>query len=220
MLCQKCRKKNAAILYKELRGETRYELSLCESCAEEFENTELNDSCSPSFFPNRLFFDSTSDNGKERCPVCSATFSEIVLSGEIGCPTCFGVFAEALSSSVQRIHGHTQHCGRIPSWQSDRIAKEKQLSAWKNEMQKAIEAEEFELAASLRDKIRCLQNEIHSPSKHSAAQTVSDRLLSIADGINDTLSVDTALVSVYNADTALVGDIDGSLLGNIITKGA
>jgi protein arginine kinase activator len=67
-----------------------------------------------------------------------------------------------LSTLLKKIHGSNQHFGKVP-FGGEKIDKEKEkekspLQELKSKLQKAIQLEEFEEAARLRDKIRALEN--------------------------------------------------------------
>ncbi len=71
---------------------------------------------------------------------------------------------------LKRIHGSNQHLGKSPNPVSLKEAKmsskfQEELEAVKLELQKAVKKEEFEEAASLRDKIKFLEKKIKDSGK-------------------------------------------------------
>lgn len=177
MLCQKCKKNNATIHYRENINGKVTEYSLCADCAAElerdgvikFENPFSNfmrddifdfASVLPSFFTS---LNHTLGSGEtKRCPVCGSTFNDIARTGHIGCPQCYETFADELAATVNQLHGTSKPQGRIPKRFGEKQNREAEINALKEEQKKAIEAQEFEKAAELRDKIKALEAEVNS----------------------------------------------------------
>ena len=174
MLCEKCKKRTATVLYNEnINGKTR-SCSLCGECAAELrEKGELQDITSMigsfadpfSALHNNLFGSffgipaRVSPSNDKSCPECGTTFREITKSGKVGCPACYSTFAEELSGLIQSVHGTTSHTGNVPARHRVKKERTEKLAALRTELQKAIENEEYERAATLRDEIRKLESE-------------------------------------------------------------
>ncbi len=173
MLCEKCKKRTATVFYNEnLNGKMR-SYSLCGECAAKLHEkgdlqditsmvdsfadpfSELHDHLFGGFFglPSlRVRSDSKKCNG------CGSSFSEICECGKVGCPECYRTFGEELAQTLRSVHGTTTHTGAVPARHRARRAKEEQLKALKKQLQEAIQKEDFEKAATLRDNIRTLEN--------------------------------------------------------------
>ena len=68
------------------------------------------------------------------------------------------IFWKNFENTDRSIHGNVKHVGRAPlRMRKDREKKDK-LTELRNQMKAAIEAENFELAASLRDEIRTMES--------------------------------------------------------------
>ena len=177
MLCQKCKKNNATIHYRENINGKVTEYSLCADCAAElerdgvikFENPFSNfmrddifdfASVLPSFFTSLNH--ALGSGETKRCPVCGSTFSDIARTGHIGCPQCYETFADELSATVNQLHGVSKPQGRIPKRFGEKQNREAEINSLKEEQKKAIEAQEFEKAAELRDKIKALEAEVNN----------------------------------------------------------
>jgi protein arginine kinase activator len=87
------------------------------------------------------------------CPTCGATLSEFQESGRLGCPSCYQVFTDELNALFTRIHGSTEHGGKHPGGGGDYGSETVSIEVLKRKLKTAVESEEFEEAALLRDKI-------------------------------------------------------------------
>ncbi len=161
MLCQKCNKNQATVHIKNtVNGETT-ELMLCSKCAE----TE-NLSSFWSFPSEKLFSGFYSDSifGSEFlpkqkvCPVCGTKRSDLASSGKAGCAKCYEIFGDELSRIIKGIHGNTLHSGSRPGKHMEQLEKNREIETLKKEMQSAVEEQDFEKAAALRDKIKELES--------------------------------------------------------------
>ena len=162
MTCQNCGKKDANTHIKRMIGGRVQELHLCGECAaglgyqNVFEGTGLH-------IGDLIggMFDYGGGHGRElpktpeqRCPFCGGSFSDFVNIGKAGCSKCYDTFYSRLLPSLQRIHGKTQHGGKIPKNAHVVLQKEIQLSTLKRQLNEAVASQEFEKAAELRDAIR------------------------------------------------------------------
>lgn len=97
----------------------------------------------------------------ETCPACGATLADIRASGRLGCATCWSVFDRHLRDLLRRLHGATRHAGAWyddPAGADDDPARVAHLRIRLREaLREAVESEEFETAASLRDQLRALE---------------------------------------------------------------
>jgi len=157
MLCEDCQEREAELqLTAIIDGEMRT-LHLCSTCASA--RGLSSDSPTPAplaDFLAQLGPESTSagEGAEEPCPYCGITESEFRRTGRLGCPQCYAHFEPQLRSLLRRLHGSPQHVGKLymsaGSEAGDRIAR---LSAMRRRLQRAVDTEDFELAAELRDRI-------------------------------------------------------------------
>ena len=79
------------------------------------------------------------------CPVCGFSVEDYRNTGHLGCPDCYSVFARELDPTAE---------------QSDTPAEEESPAVTRarlqQELQKAVEQEDYERAAALRDQIKTL----------------------------------------------------------------
>lgn len=175
MICQVCKKNNATIHYKTNVNGKQTELYLCPECAEKngigkkvsFEPIDVID----GFFGKStddifggLFAGMINDTHNKSvgeakaCPVCGMRFSDFLHGGKIGCSECYNAFANSLGSTLKRIHGNVEHCGKVPEGKKSEISDKKKIEALKVKLNEAIEKQEYEMAAKYRDEIREIEN--------------------------------------------------------------
>ena len=90
------------------------------------------------------------------CEQCGMTYGEFQKGGMLGCANCYKVFKTPLTALLQRVHGNTQHAGRIPEGAHSGTSIRMNIDRLRQKLQKAIADEEYEQAAKLRDAIRAL----------------------------------------------------------------
>jgi protein arginine kinase activator len=167
MLCQDCNKREASVHLTQIRNNEKIVLNLCKICAEKrgfhspFEQMPfpLAEFVTGMVGPSKGKSQTKSDKGElqeKKCPGCGLTFSEFGRVGRLGCAKCYQAFRPELTDILRKIHGSADHRGKTvgqPSEDLQPIREEKRL---REELKRAIESENFEAAARLRDEIRNL----------------------------------------------------------------
>lgn len=163
-MCQRCGQAPATVHVTHLVMNEKRERHLCESCAQaEGVTFAVPSGWGPSLSLGQLLgglMPSLRGNIKDtgvRCSVCGWTPAQFQETGRLGCDACYTAFSPALEPLVRRIHGSTEHRGKIPARVGQDARLERQLTQLKMELQAAISREEFEQAARLRDEIRTLE---------------------------------------------------------------
>ena len=168
MKCQKCGNKPADTHVKRVINGEFEEYDLCSDCAKSLGYSNIFEDFAGDFaggfssmlgslFSNAL----PARSQATRCEVCGTAYADIAHSGMMGCANCYNIFAEQLMPNIRRVHGNTTHCGKNSAIAKKAIqdvneekTKENQIVELKSQLQQAIENQEFEKAAELRDKIR------------------------------------------------------------------
>ena len=90
------------------------------------------------------------------CASCGATLREFRETGRVGCAECYHSFDAPLRELLRRLHGSTHHTGQRYVGVESRaaLAPPASLRELREQLRRAIEAEQFELAAELRDRLR------------------------------------------------------------------
>lgn len=164
MLCQNCGKHEATTHIKSVVNGEYTQLHLCSGCAGKLGYGDVFSGFGfdlGDFFGNFFSKPKTmlASSKTERCSKCGMSFEEIVKSGKIGCADCYEKFYEMLLLSIQRIHGKTQHNGKTASAAKENETvkektKEEIIAELQAEMKTAIEEQNFERAAEIRDEIK------------------------------------------------------------------
>ena len=90
------------------------------------------------------------------CEQCGMTYQEFQKLGMLGCANCYQAFKTPMTALLQRVHGNTQHAGRVPGGVHSGTSIRMNIDRLKQKLQRAIADEEYEQAAKLRDSIRAL----------------------------------------------------------------
>jgi protein arginine kinase activator len=158
--CERCGEKPAEIHYTEYRDGAMHKLQICHECARALGFHATPDA--PSETPSALTMLAVNVVAEApeledeslvgvRCPGCSLTVEELRKLSLFGCAQCYATFGSALAPLFKRIHGEARHRGRIPG--GERVMPVS-VDALRNHLREAIESENFEDAARLRDELR------------------------------------------------------------------
>ena len=167
MLCQICGKSPATVHFTEIQDSKMSEIHVCERCAEE-RGMQASSKKHQFDIADLLagMVDGMTENEEERvghvqCPRCGMPYSAFKETGRLGCADCYQAFQFQLRPLLRRIHGDTRHRGKAPERGTGENGA-RQIQRLHDELQRAVEREEFERAASIRDDIRKLEAERHA----------------------------------------------------------
>ena len=79
-------------------------------------------------------------------------------SGRLGCADCYRTFETALRDLLRRLHGSSRHLGEryAPPGAAAAESLPATVTQLRTQLRLAVETENFELAAELRDQLRVL----------------------------------------------------------------
>jgi protein arginine kinase activator len=175
MKCQNCHKRDATVHLTEIKGGSKHEMHLCESCA------------AAKGLPGKAHFSiqdllagiassQQSSTQKRRtkelqCPSCELTISQFQATGRFGCADCYKAFESEILPLIEKIHDSTQHVGKVPGRASPEVALQKEVRHLQLELKRAVKQEDYEKAATLRDRIRQVEDELRA---HGAPANAGD----------------------------------------------
>jgi protein arginine kinase activator len=160
MKCDNCNKQ-ATVHLTEIRNGKKIEKHLCEQCAAANEGVPVKAGHTPINELLTNFVLAHSGLQKETgsaCEACGITWAEFRQAGLFGCSQDYSVFEKDLTPLLQRAHeGATHHVGKVPTRRGGTgvpMKKQVDVSKLRKELAKAVEAEDYERAAKLRDQIK------------------------------------------------------------------
>lgn len=166
MLCQRCGQRPATVHLTEITNGNKQETHLCEVCAGEIKPAGFG--FSPQMGLHNFLAGLLShqlgganrarpeDEGN-KCEKCGVSEGRFVKQGLLGCGDCYTSFEEKMLPLLRRIHGNSRHTGKIPVRNAGRAGLIKEIENLKKKLKEAVEREEYEQAAVLRDNIRQLE---------------------------------------------------------------
>jgi len=154
VLCQRCNKQQATIHLTEILNNEKRERHLCEDCARE-EGVAIKAQINLQDVLSGMLdaHESAGRDANLRCPDCGITYAEFRNQGRLGCPHDYDVFAEPLHEVLEKVHGATEHTGKLPLRAGCDTRGQRELMQLRRRLQDAVEAERYEEAARLRDLI-------------------------------------------------------------------
>ncbi len=165
MSCEQCHEREAVIHLTQIVNEQVTTLHLCERCAAE-KGVE-----SPGSVPKTPLGTFLAAMGQElpeqaptpqagdTCARCGGSLQDFRESGRLGCSDCYRTFEVPLRDLLRRLHGSTHHMGEryadrdMPAAPAER----RNAAELREQLRLAVETENFELAAELRDRLRVLE---------------------------------------------------------------
>lgn len=157
--CQRCGKHPATAYFTQTVNGKTTQLALCPACVAELGYSSLSGMNLGHLFGSILgnAFPTVSETDQKRCPGCGCSFQEIARTGKVGCADCYTTFYDRLLPNLERIHGKVKHEGKLSSTAAPRERTEYEIKQLKRQLSQAIEKQEFEEAARLRDQIAELE---------------------------------------------------------------
>lgn len=167
MYCQICKQNEATIHLTEINSGVRSEMHVCANCAQkqgiavnsQVPLNELLSNLLASQPSDEEIFDLTSQ--QKVCPKCGYTIEQFTQEALLGCQNDYDVFEEQLVPLIKKAHnGNISHCGKIPSKVPAEKKRHMQLTKLQQQLTQAVNNEEYEIAAQLRDKINKIQSDL------------------------------------------------------------
>ena len=166
--CSICKEKPATLFLTKISADNKKQnLDLCDTCAK---TKGLDDDQTAFLVPDADIMlglgaaqeiTQTTGGVELKCPRCGFSQADFKKSGRLGCPECYQVFAEGLEGLLKTMHKGTRHTGKAPEALRHSRDHAERLKLLQKKLAKAIESEDFEQAAKLRDELKEIAP--HSP---------------------------------------------------------
>lgn len=165
MQCDHCGERPAAIHLTQIVNNNVTTVHLCEACAAD---KGIQSEASVAKFPLSDFLASMGKGAAgalpagttgEACEFCGGSLDDFRETGRLGCPHCYETFEGHLRTLLRRIHGASRHVGEVylTPGAEEGNGNERLAADLREQLRRAVEAENFELAAELRDRLRGLE---------------------------------------------------------------
>lgn len=163
MKCELCGKRESAIHVQQVIGNESIDMHICEVCAHEKGISKKSDKIELSLSQLLtglldLKGGKKSETNVSECPTCGLKAEDFKKEGRLGCPDCYISFAADIRSVHKRLSGVTRHKGKLPqklSTYKELLIDRERLRA---QLDTAVEQEDYETAAVLRDQIREIES--------------------------------------------------------------
>ena len=144
MKCEICHENESSVVLKQVVDGSVREVAICPVCAAA---NSLGLDLGKTPFPEPARADEATEPSV--CPACGVSVSDLRRRSRLGCEHCYVAFNRQLVSLLTDMQPATQHAGRIPA--VAKMGVERHALAAR--LSKAIAMQEFETAATMRDRI-------------------------------------------------------------------
>ena len=150
--CSGCTKKTT-IHFTQIINNKVYKLDMCEDCPLKKEVIDPGNFSLTDIFKTEKEASLKQNLDEIMCETCGMTQVEFEKRGRLGCPDCYTYFKPTIQTIAKDMHYGVAHKGKRPNLAVERIDLNHQVNQMKEDLERAIEVEDFEQAAILRDKI-------------------------------------------------------------------
>ena len=164
MLCQSCQKKTASVHFTKIINNKKVEMFLCKQCADEQGDFNFNSAFNINdFFSGLINFPGSAQYIHSAvpqdsiCDGCGMSYEDFRRIGKLGCSKCYTVFGQRLDALIRRLHGNVEHHGKVPAKVYEEMRMSNEINKLKEQLNAAVQNEQYEKAAQLRDEIRRLE---------------------------------------------------------------
>jgi protein arginine kinase activator len=162
MQCQFCANPATVHLTTIVDGQKTVQ-HLCEACARqhylvEHHQAELNIKAAVHFMLTQQLGPEAEELSRLTCPECSIKYMEFRAEGRLGCPRDYEAFRRGLEPLLKRVHRAVRHVGKRPPHYQQNRQRLAELYELHRRLCQAVEDEQYELAAQLRDLIRARES--------------------------------------------------------------
>ena len=161
MLCDECKKREAVFHTKIIHNGQVREQHLCAECSKKYREEESLFKPFGDLFsslPGLMFGEAAPQ--PTVCTKCGTTADEFLRTGYAGCPECYKAFGATMLDVVHRTQHDARHVGKVPGRGSTLNSAQTEIDKLRRLQRQAIEADNFEEASRLRDRINELKQSL------------------------------------------------------------
>ncbi len=166
MNCHMCGQREATTHLLELINGERKSVWLCSICASgRAENaggeaeagrpgareSAAEDISSLASFLGQVSDQQSGPSAVAACPACHYEIQAFQDNNRLGCPRCYSHFRKQVLPSLARYHRHASHLGKVPQQAGGMASQQGEITRTRVALEKAIQGEQYEEAARLRD---------------------------------------------------------------------
>ena len=170
MLCENCKTNTATVHMQGFVNGVKTELHLCQECSFNMVNMEM-----PISMENIIkgILESVQSMGhvnlghpasrpvvrkaSSPCKVCALSYEQFKAKGKLGCEACYQAFPTEIVALFKNVQGSAHHEGKFPNRSGKEIRHQREVGKLRANLKKAVDDENYEEAARLRDQIRNLE---------------------------------------------------------------
>ena len=176
MRCQVCGKREATRKAVDMTREKKTVVRICAVCAKEqgWEEVSETAAVTEGNVMASLIKQSEAEGTKALpqlwCSHCGLSYEDFRQYGRLGCRACYETFSDSLKDLLRRIHGRNDHVGKVPRSSREKFLTRREIKKLQGKIKKAVENEEFEKAAVMRDQIKQLElKEVKEKAKEGSS---------------------------------------------------
>ena len=167
MKCQLC-EQEASVTYTKIVGDKSQKIHLCAACADEKGITNLDNFNLSDILMSDMEKADSSEGGataEHECSECGFTLEDLRKVGRLGCSACYQLFGSEVKSMIGGMHKGETHKGKVPEGMLLVIEAKSKIEDLQSQLDKAIEAEEYEKAGELKNQLATFQESLALDSK-------------------------------------------------------
>jgi protein arginine kinase activator len=161
MLCDSCKERDAVVQVTQVTDPPIRQLNLCEKCAAE---RGIEPHVTMPKQPLADFIQAVQQKqllaGSEswRCTFCNSTLRDFRNTSRLGCAYCYGAFEVKLRDLLRGVHGTSKHQGKRYHPPAQAVEEGASVATeLRTRLRRAVEQEQFEEAAKLRDQLKVME---------------------------------------------------------------
>jgi len=163
MICDQCNEKEAIFHSMKIINGIQSERHLCASCQSKLSNRVSAAKNLAQLFSSfsALSEASVQATAKQKrevksCSNCGIAITQVLKDGFLGCPECYDTFIDVLLPMISKVQSGTTHKGKSPFVAKTKSSIELEIEHLRQELLIVVDAERYEEAAVIQNKIRGL----------------------------------------------------------------